>query len=213
MNFFEFYKEQVNNPSHIPTDKNEGHNYIETYYNERLTPLANEYVNFLEIGTFKFGSLILFRDWFVNGNVIGMDANPLIYHESEKDFVYVSQYEDYSKQFDKNGLSKTIIPGCDFYMRDAYSQDTLSLFEDVYFDFIVEDGSHALEDQKYAVINWSKKIKPGGILVIEDIQDINHCLIFNELLNQDYEKNTIDLRHLRPSVSKDTILYEIKRLR
>lgn len=216
MDFYSFYKQQVQRPFpiYIPTDKNAGHNYIDTYYNERFTPLKEQPINLLEIGTYKFGSLLLFREWFTSAHIVGIDANPIIYSPEKKDYVYVAHEEEYLKHFDENGYSKTIAPGCDFHMTEAYCQETLDLFEDDYFDFIVEDGSHDLEHQKYVIENWTKKLKIGGTLAIEDIAYLYYCSEFDSMLDDRFEKKTYDLRNKSVyPVALDTIIYEIKRVK
>lgn len=210
MTFLEFYNLQTKNIGYIRTDKNEGHNYIEAYYDYKFTPLVNEPIKLLEIGNFKFGSLILFRDWFKYGKVTGIEANPLIYNEKSKDFVYVSQHSEYLKHFNENKYSETIINGCDVYMLDAYSDETLNKFEDSYFDFIIDDGSHLLKDQEYVVKNWINKVKIGGTLVIEDIQKIEDCDYLESLLSdKEYKKTSIDLRNTKDNLPLDNILFEI----
>ena len=48
---------------------------------------------------------------------------------------------------------------------------SLDLFEDDYFDYIIDDGPHSLPSQEYAVKHYLRKVKPGGKLIIEDVQD------------------------------------------
>jgi SAM-dependent methyltransferase len=212
MTFLDFHKLQEQQPGHITTDKNYGHNYIESYYSEKFTSLKDEPIKLLEIGTYRFGSLILFRDWFTSAQIVGIEANPLVYDPSEEDFVYISQTPKYLEYFDKSNYSDTIVKDCDFYMLDAYCQETLDRFEDNSFDFIIDDGSHLLEHQEYAIKNWLKKVKPGGILLIEDVQKLEHCVYFDSFIyEEECTKTTIDLRELRKDVSPDTILYEIKK--
>jgi hypothetical protein len=75
-------------------------------------------------------------------------------------------------------------------------------------DFIIEDGSHRIEDQLYVVENWTKKLKTGGTLIIEDIQDINNSSKLIESANKvDCESKIIDLRS--DMVSYDNILFEV----
>jgi len=212
MTFLDFYKLQEQQSGHISTDKNQGHNYIESYYSEKFTPLKDEPIKLLEIGTYRFGSLILFRDWFTSGQIVGIDANPLVYDPSIKDFVYISQTPKYLEYFDNNNYSNTILKNCDFYMLDAYCQETLDRFEDNSFDFIIDDGSHTLEHQEYAIKNWLKKVKPGGTLIIEDIHPLKNCAYFDSFVyEEECIKTTIDLRELRRNLNVDTILYEIKK--
>lgn len=61
-------------PCKYDTDKGEG--YLRVY--ERFFyPLKNAKVNLLEVGVYKGGSLLLWRDYFPNGNIVGIDINPV----------------------------------------------------------------------------------------------------------------------------------------
>ncbi len=42
---------------------------------------------------------------------------------------------------------------------------------DELYDIIIDDGSHSYTDALFVVKNFQKNLKPGGLMVIEDIQD------------------------------------------
>ena len=54
-----------------------------------------------------------------------------------------------------------------FILADAYSQETADSLPD--FDIIIDDGSHQIHDQMAVVDLYLPKVKPGGMLIIEDV--------------------------------------------
>jgi hypothetical protein len=75
---------------------------------------------------------------------------------------------------------------------------------DEIFDFVIDDASHKLEDQLKA-LRWLPKIKPGGRLIIEDIQDIDNAITAFQETGVAF--NVIDLRHIKGRY--DDVIIEI----
>jgi len=183
MNFSQFYQLNSFN-SDSPSDKGTTHDYIDGYYSDVFTPVKDKEINLLEIGIFKGQSLRLFKEWFTNGKIFGVD-----------DGGYV----------DSNSFK---IEGVSLFWGDGYNNDMLSLFKDNYFDFIIDDGPHTLESQIWALIHWSKKLKPGGKLIIEDIQSINHVVYLERIVDINlFTFNSFDLRANKNRY--DDIIFEV----
>lgn len=53
-----------------------------------------------------------------------------------------------------------------FILSDIKSYQT-----DKTFDVIIDDGSHQFEDVDFVVRNYIDKLNPGGVLIIEDVQE------------------------------------------
>jgi 23S rRNA U2552 (ribose-2'-O)-methylase RlmE/FtsJ len=123
------------------TDKGTTHSYIEEY--ERLFKGLNN-ITLLEIGTNCGSSLEMWRDWFPNSEIYGIDINPKGYPEGVK-----------------------VIKG------DATKELILNNFKDIKFDVIIDDGSHRLEDQLKSLELFFPIVKDGGMYIIEDIQNID----------------------------------------
>ena len=58
------------------TDKNSTQNNFLRFYSPFLEPIREKSVRVLEIGVLNGGSVKLWRDYFRNGVVIGVDINP-----------------------------------------------------------------------------------------------------------------------------------------
>ena len=208
MNFLEFYVDGKRQGKYSTTDKNEyGHTYISDYYNNKFTSLRDEPIKLLEIGNFRGDGLKLFREWFINADIYGIEANPIIFDVEKSDNVYVVLDSKYDDLFTA-GMSTTYVPECICYMMDAYANDALNKFEDESLDIIIDDGSHSLDHQLYVLTHWIKKLKSGGTLIIEDIQDITHCAKFKEVLKDTATTSVYDMRILNET-TPDNIIFEV----
>jgi SAM-dependent methyltransferase len=139
------YKELLTiNPITGGGDKGTIHSYIEIY--EKLfSPFQNP-VKLLEIGVNYGESMNLWRKYFhKDSTIIGVDII-------------------------KN---KLLFTDFTFIQDDATRikfADTMS--DD--FDIIIDDGSHNIHHQILSFIHLFPKLKPGGLYIIEDIQNIDN---------------------------------------
>jgi hypothetical protein len=164
------------------TDKDYPHNYINIYQQE-MSLVDN--VSILEIGVAGGGSLILWDSYFKNSNVVGIDLYP-----------------------DFNG---TIPDGIDYpvYVIDSTDPDDGDwIFNDEMFDYIVDDGSHNVNDQIKTFNNYYPKLKVGGKYFIEDIEVFENIKIMEEHLSK-YNYQVYDLRHINGR--SDDVLFVINK--
>ena len=149
MYFKEFY-EVGQNTRVWNCDKGTSHSYIEHYYDKEFSEIRPANLNFLEIGIWEGSSLKLWKSWFVNANIFGIDNNEGIFDNKR-----ISNFMD--------------IPGTTIIWDDAYSDSVVNKFNDNYFDYIIDDGPHTLDSHILCIEKWVPKLKPGGKLIIEDI--------------------------------------------
>lgn len=141
------------------TDKNTIHSYLDLY-EELLNHKKNTATHILEIGIGPIpehngGSIKLWADYFKNANVHAIDIipidkvwSPLVTHP--RVFLH-TQNDGYNVKFFQNT----------FYTKEDR------------FDLILDDGPHTLESMETFIKLYSSILKKDGILIIEDIQDIN----------------------------------------
>jgi len=127
------------------TDKGDSHDYLEGYYQKEFEDKRNAILNILEIGVFNGGSMMMFSDWLSGAEFDGIDIHPPLYMKA-----------------------------CTKVM-DAYTEEALSMHKDEYYDYIIDDGPHTLESMIYTTKHWTKKLKTGGKLIIEDVQSMDWC--------------------------------------
>jgi len=134
----------------LVTDKNTLHSYCDYFYQNEFDKYRDKEITIAEIGVDQCGSLILWAEYFKNPKVYGLDLQ--LRGDCEKN---TAKYKNI-----------TLVLG------DAYSYDALKVLPQC--DIIIDDGSHTLEHQLFVVKNYSMKVKPGGMLIIEDIADYNY---------------------------------------
>jgi SAM-dependent methyltransferase len=116
-------------------------------YERYFQSLANQDVKLLEIGINKGGSLLMWRDFFRNGKIIGLDLNQVdIDDPTGKISVYQGDQRD-PDLLDRIG-AECAAEG---------------------FDIIIDDASHIAEFTKISFWHlFDNHLKPGGIYIIED---------------------------------------------
>jgi SAM-dependent methyltransferase len=134
------------NAADYDTDKAEHSHYLRNY-EEFFQPLLDREVKLLELGVYKGGSLLLWRDFFTRGLVVGLDLNPVnLPDESGRIRLYQGQQQD-------TGLLDRIA----------------SESAPAGFDIIIDDCSHIGELTRISFWHlFDNHLRPGGIYVIED---------------------------------------------
>lgn len=125
------------------TDKHYEHNYFNLIYDEVLSPLKNKVKNFLEIGVKDGNSISLWRDYFINAHIFGLDIN--------LDNVIINN-------------ERITLLQC-----DQSKYDDLNNLKLPKLDIILDDGSHKMLDQQISLAALFKRLKSGGIYILEDL--------------------------------------------
>ena len=153
------------------TDGTGGHRKGYTAVYELLFgSLKYKEINFLEIGIEKGASTFLWEQYF----------------ESAK--LYAFEHDEGKIDRVKQLADKT-----SFHKVDSGNKEQLEeVFKStgVLFDIILEDASHQLEHQRNAIEIGVKYLKPGGILVIEDLNVNDAEDIFDEVIANHFAFNT-----------------------
>jgi Methyltransferase domain/Protein of unknown function, DUF273 len=132
------------------TDKVYEHNYFKLIYDRVLSPLKYTLSSFVEVGCLNGESLLLWRDYFVNANVIGLDINS----------------ENLINALNGKDLSRLA-----FYNLDQSNEEQLVEMSNNLgsVDVILDDASHKMYDQQITFAKLFRNIKSGGIFIIEDL--------------------------------------------
>jgi len=190
----------VLNAANYDTDKAEHSHYLRKY-EEWFQPLVDQDVRLLELGIYKGGSLLLWRDYFNKGLIVGLDLNRVdVFDESGRIRVYQGQQEDTE-------------------LLDRIAEETAPDG----FDIIIDDCSHIGELTRISFWHlFDNHLKPGGIYVIEDWStgywdSFFDGVALNYRPNLNYSPTLFRIRstfaHLQRSVpSLNIILRQVKRL-
>jgi hypothetical protein len=138
-------------------DKGTAHNYLPTY--EKYMDRTDG-VTVLEIGVMRGHSIAMWNEFFTNSRVVGLDIT-LLNIEFELDNVFK----------------------CD--ATNAAAVD--ALLPGWTFDYVIDDGSHFVQDQLASIDVFLPRMNPGGQYFIEDIAgDEPLMLIERKLQGKDY---------------------------
>lgn len=128
------------------SDKNQPgqHSYGNTYQ-ELFQKMRYKPVKLLEIGLLYGNSLLTWRWFFPFATLIGIDISPQIKINGKKVKIYTGS--QYSEEF----------------LRDVGKKE-------VYFDIIIDDGSHMNAHQIFSFEKLFDFLRDGGFYIIEDVQ-------------------------------------------
>lgn len=165
------------------TDKNCVHSYVDNVYEGLFKDVRHSTKKLLEIGVEGGGSLLMWREYFPNAEILGIDEKPC-------------------RQLEGRERIKTL-------KGDAYEKNMIDLVGDD-FDIIIDDGPHTLKSISFFVEEYINKLAPGGILVVEDFQDFDWTNIVRRKLKDGYEAEVRDLRKIKERY--DDILMVIRKV-
>lgn len=129
-------------------DKGKQKHYYTRWFNYFFSDIRNDDLNILEIGVADGRSLKMWKNYFVNSNIYGIEKNPVV-------------------------INKKLVAGCKIFIGD---QSDINFLKKVCkkaiegFDIIIDDGSHITAHQVKTFKYMFKKMNTGGIYVIEDLQ-------------------------------------------
>lgn len=120
------------------------HHYTEVY-ELFFSPLKWTATKIFEIGIAGGGSLEMWRDYFPKATIYGIDIVPKTELDSDRVKTFVAD------QADRSQLASFI---------DRFGG---------YFDIIIDDGGHTMDQQQISLGFLFKYLRPGGYYVIEDV--------------------------------------------
>lgn len=121
------------------------------FYDSLFKNKKNEKLEIAELGILEGASLLMWNEYFTDANLYGF----------EYDYKLIKNFED---RYNTNRIKISHIDVTD-KNSIQYAFDKVNIM----YDIIVEDTTHQFEDQMRVIENIYKYLKPGGILIIEDI--------------------------------------------
>ncbi|MEI8047714.1 MAG: hypothetical protein WCI92_10075 [Bacteroidota bacterium] len=116
-------------------------------YDQIFESVQDKKVILLELGILNGGSLLLWRDYFPNGSIVGIDLNlPKEFKDTERIHIYEGSQAD-----------------------TKFLSDVANEIATEGFDIIIDDASHIGELTKVAFWHlFDNHLKPNGLYIIED---------------------------------------------
>jgi SAM-dependent methyltransferase len=163
----------VNGKLKAYSDKNTNHSYIDHLYENLFKDIRHSATKILEIGIFAGGSILLWKEYFHNAQIYGLDISY------------------YKKEFEFDNRVTQIIG-------NAYSKSIVDIFNNDLFDVVIDDGPHTLKSFQFFIQHYWNKVKPGGYLIIEDIFDPTLIpSLLNYLPSSATSIEVCDFRHVK----------------
>lgn len=164
------------------TDKGTGHTYVE-FYEEILREYRDMPVNLVEIGIYYGASIRMWMDYFTAPNMVyGVDVN--------------------RSRLRHVGLLET--PKVRLCFANVRSRAFRDFFDEKRMDVAIDDGSHLLVDQLAMVEFFAPRMRPGGILVVEDVQSMGDAMELHRAL----PGSSIDDRRALKGKRDDILVYK-----
>jgi cephalosporin hydroxylase len=142
---------EVYQSSNCGSDKGTDHNYLDTY-EKLLSDKVDKPISLLEVGYYEGESAVLWSNYF---------KHP----ECTFDFLDINKPTNNFTNLTKCYLKQRV----KFHIQDIIKIEEKSYFDKKY-DIVIDDGSHHFKYQEATIQYFKDKLKPGGILVIEDVR-------------------------------------------
>lgn len=181
---------EVYNSKKFKTDKNTVHSYIDNVYSKLFQDIQTSAKNILEIGIDHGGSILLWKEYFVNATICGIDI------ENKKNI------------FEEKERLKIL-------KNNAYDKKFINSIPEKYFDLIIDDGPHTLDSMIDFLNGYQNKLNENGIIIIEDIQEISWI----EILKNNVYPNLIecvdvyDLRSIKDRYDDILLIIDKRKLK
>jgi hypothetical protein len=128
------------------TDKSSTHHNYLALYERYFAAIRENPITFLEIGILEGKSLRVWRDYFVNGTIVGADIDTkTTQFSSDRVFVEI---------LDQSNIEHLVLLGLKYGP----------------FDVIIEDGSHMWEHQITSLRTLFPFLRNDGVYIVEDLQ-------------------------------------------
>jgi SAM-dependent methyltransferase len=174
---------------HSGSDKATVHSFVDAY-EILLAPYRLPGARVLEIGILTGSSLRALEEYFSDGSVYGVDLN-----DHPLGLVNLRPVID-------EGTHRILLFNA---VDPAQVEQHLS---GLLFNVIIEDASHAVADQLAIYQNFRHRLAPGGIYIIEDIENIDRDRELFKALDPQRTVRIVDLRYAKNRF--DDVLVVIK---
>jgi len=163
------------------TDLRHCHPYT-LFYDGLFKNKKDEKLKIAELGILEGASLRMWQEYFTNSNLYGLEYN----------HAFINSF----KQLYDN--DRILLSHIDVTNKDSVANAFSEL--NVMYDIIIEDTTHQFEDQIRVIENCYQYLKPGGILIIENIfksyNENDYINRLNPILHNFQDYYFIELDHI-----------------
>lgn len=123
------------------------------FYDGLFKSKRNERLKIAELGILDGASLLMWREYFTNSEIYGFEYDDRL-------------IRNFKQKFDNARIS---LAGMDVTNKNSIVNAFRGVNALPFYDIIIEDTTHQFEDQIRVIENAHHYLKPGGIMIIEDI--------------------------------------------
>ena len=163
------------------------HGYLRKYQ-YWMEEQRDDPVHFLELGVFYGASLKMWRDYFPNGQIHGLDwfkglnGNGHWFPDADK---FLREQKISPERISLYQVDQGNRPGMEEFVEQMLQKGRQ-------FDFILDDGSHLMRDQQLAIGLLFPLLKPGGLFIMEDVQSSTHPEYYPDI-RKDKSNTTLEV--------------------
>ena len=132
------------------TDRRHCHPYT-LFYDGLFKNKKDETLKIAELGILDGASLLMWKEYFANAEIYGFEYNNNLINNFKQNF----------------NNDRITLSNIDVTKKDSIVKEFSEL--NILYDIIIEDTTHQFEDQIRVIENTYQYLKPGGILIVEDI--------------------------------------------
>lgn len=152
------------------------------FYDSLFKSKKNEKLEIAELGILEGASLLMWNEYFTNADLYGF----------EYDYNLIKNFKD---TYNNSRIKLSHI--------DVTDKESIQIsFKNVnmMYDIIIDDSTHQFEDQIRVIENSYQYLKPGGILIIEDIfksyNETDYIKRLNPILQHFQDYYFVELDHV-----------------
>jgi hypothetical protein len=134
-----------------PSDKEPNHSYFSRVYDSKLSSLKTSVTRVMELGVAEGYSLLIWRDFFKNATVVGVDIDASTGGSAKAGGRIILETFDVSKR--------------------PHIEQLVEKYPDT--DIIIDDASHTMDQQQITFATLFKAVRSGGMYIIEDLHTSN----------------------------------------
>lgn len=157
------------------TNSRHSHPYT-LFYHSLFKNKRDDKIKIAELGILEGSSILMWREYFKNAEIYGFDNNE----------TFINNFKE---KYDNNRIILNTIN-----VKDRVNISKVFEKLNQEYDIIIEDTTHQFNDQINVIENVYKYLKPGGILIIEDIFKLyNENDYINKLKNMNLLQHFQDM--------------------